>query len=141
MDRKLRNNRREVAVRDFYGEGKHIYTDQLGWSDVEKREARSLVSKVIFDFEVVKVRHNLSFYYVDGDEFYGICAEADPIEVKKLERDRSEEFIGWQCEAHAEGDGEVLFSFEKAEELWDGIVIDGKNLEEVLSRSYILQVY
>lgn len=141
MDTKLRNEKREIAVRNFYGEGDHIYADQLGWSDVEKREARSFVSKEIFNFEVGLVRHNLSFYYVDGDEFYGICAESEPIEVKKLYRDRNEEFIGWQCEAHAEDDGEVICSFEKAEDLWDGVVIDGKSLEEILERSIILQLY
>ena len=30
---------RTIAVKDFWGPGKHIYEDQLGWTVDEKKEA------------------------------------------------------------------------------------------------------
>ena len=46
----MKTKERSIAVRDFYGPGKHIYEDQLGWSENERSEARSNVSKEIFEF-------------------------------------------------------------------------------------------
>lgn len=129
---------RKIAVENFYGDGKHIYVDELGWRLEERREARSSVSKEIFFFEVVEVGLNLSFYYIDNDTFYGIHSEELPIEVKELPRDRTEPFIGWQCEGDTHDDGIVLYSFDKPEDIWDNVRIDGKTLEEVLERSYII---
>ena len=40
---------RKIAVENFYGDGKHIYVDELGWRPEERQEARSSVSKEIFD--------------------------------------------------------------------------------------------
>ncbi len=129
---------RKIAIVNFYGEGKHIYEDQLGWQPEERKEARSSVSKEIFDFEVVQVGLNMSFYYLDNDTFYGIHSECTPIEFKELPRDRSERFIGWQCEGDTHDDGKVLYSFDNAEDIWDTVRIEGKTLEEVIERSYIM---
>ena len=129
---------RKIAVENFYGDGKHIYVDELGWRPEERQEARSSVSKEIFDFEVVEVGLNLAFYYIDTDTFYGIHSEEFPIEVKELPRDRTEPYIGWQCDGDTHDDGTVLYSFDKPEDIWDSVRIDGKTLEEVLERSYII---
>ena len=128
---------RKIAIRDFYGKGRHIYEDQLGWPWEAKREAGSLVSKTIFDFEVVEVGLNLAFYYIDNDTFYGIHREEIPIECKVFPRDRTNEYIGWQCDSDTHKDGEVIASFEDPHDIWDNLKIDGKSLEEVLERSYI----
>ena len=102
-------------------------------------EASSLVSKEIFDFEVVQVGLNLAFYYVDNDTFYGIHTEHIPIEVKILPRDRDNSpYINSQCEGDTHDKGQVIYSFKNREDLWDGIKIDGKSLEEVLNRSVII---
>lgn len=90
---------RVVAVKDFWGPGKHVYEDQLGWTMDEKKEVGSLVSKKIFEVEIVEVGLNLAFYYIDDDTFYGIHTECYPIECKILPRDRTEMYIGWQCNA------------------------------------------
>lgn len=129
---------RKIAVEDFYGEGKHIYMDELGWRPAERIEARSSVSKEIFDFEIVEVGLNLSFYYIDNDTFYGIHSEETPIEVKELPRNLAEPFIGWQCEGDTHDDGKVLYSFDRPEDIWDTVRINGKKLEEILERSYII---
>ncbi|MBO4557524.1 MAG: hypothetical protein J5693_02825 [Bacteroidales bacterium] len=130
--------RREIAIKDFYGKGEHIYNEELGWGPDERRDAKSSVSREIFEFEVVRVGWNLSFYYIDNDTFYGIHTEEIPIEVKELPRDRTEPYIGWQCEGDTHDDGKVLYSFDNPEDIWDNVRIDGKTLEEVLERSYIM---
>lgn len=82
----------------------------------------------------------MSFYYLDNDTFYGIHTEQLPIEFKILPRDKNEPFIGWQCDGDTHEDGEVLYSFNNADEIWDTVRIDGKTLEEVLERSLILDL-
>lgn len=134
---KLRNRR--IVVRDFFGENEHLYLDQLGWTTREKQEARSFVSKEIFEFEVVTVGLNLAFYYVDNDTFYGIHTECIPIEVKILPRDRdASPYINAQCKGDTHADCEVIFMCDERSQLWSGVKIDGKSLEDVLSRSYII---
>ena len=86
----------------------------------------------------VEVGLNLAFYYIDNDTFYGIHSEEFPILVKELPRDRTEPYIGWQCDGDTHDEGKVLYSFDKAEDIWDNVRIDGKPLEEVLERSYII---
>ena len=131
---------RKIAIENFYGEGEHIFIDQLGWQLEEKKEARSLVSKDIFEFEIIHLGMNMSFYYLDNDTFYGIHTEQTPIEFKELTRDTSEPYIGWQCDGNTHNDGKILYSFEHAEDIWDNVRINGKNLEEVIERSYILEL-
>lgn len=124
---------------NFFTDGKHLYEDQLGWSKLEKEEARSLVSKEIFDFEVVRVGLNLAFYYLDDGRFYGIHRECIPIDVKILPLDHPENpHINSQCKGDTHVDGDVIFSCRDPKELWDGVRIGGKSLEEVISRSYII---
>ena len=131
---------RKIVVPNFWGEGENIYEDELGWDLVTKQEAGSLVSKEIFNFEVVKVGLNLGFYYIDNDTFYGIHREQYPIEVKILPRDNSEEFIGLQCDCDTHKDGEVIASFDNEHDIWDNLKIDGHSLEDVLVRSYIINL-
>ncbi len=40
---------RTVVINNFFGDGEHLYEDQLGWTKREKTEARSLVSKEIWN--------------------------------------------------------------------------------------------
>jgi len=134
MEIKLNN---EIAIANFYGEGEHVYKSDLGWRKSHKYEARSLVSREIFDFEIVHVGLNLAFYYIDNDTFYAIHTEEIPIKVKILPRDRTKPYIGWQCDCDTHDDGQVLFSFDDAADIWDNVLIDGKKLEEVLERSFI----
>lgn len=139
MEKKYKLGKRTIVVKDFFGENDHLYLDQLGWTAREKQEARSFISKEIFEFEVVKVGLNLSFYYVDNDTFYGIHTERIPIEVKVLPRDKeTSPYINSQCKGDTHSKGEVLFSCDDSSQLWDGVMIDGKTLEEVLNRSYII---
>lgn len=139
MEKRHKLGNRIIVVKDFFSANEHLYLDQLGWTAREKQEARSFVSKEIFEFEVVKVGLNLAFYYVDNDTFYGIHTERIPIEVKVLPRDRdASPYINSQCKGDTHVEGEVIFSCDDKNLLWGGISIDGKTLEEVLNRSYII---
>ena len=43
---------RKIAIKDFYGKGKHIYEDQMGFDEQQKSEARSLVAREVFRYHV-----------------------------------------------------------------------------------------
>ena len=130
---------RKVVIPNYFNDGKHLYEDQLGWSELEKDEAKSDDIKEIFDFEVVLLGLNLAFYYVDDGRFYGIHTESLPIKVKILPLDRPErKYINSRCRGDTHVDCEVIFSCRDRKELWDGVRIGGKPLGEVLSRSYII---
>ena len=130
--------KRTIAIEDYYGRGKHIYKDELGFRERMKSEARSLVAREVFRFHVEEVGLNLAFYYPQTDTFYGIHTEAVPIRVKILPRHREwSDFVGWQCESDTHDEGEVIAVFNSASEIWDNLRIDGKPFEEVLRNSYI----
>lgn len=134
----MNTENRKIVLPNFYGEGRHVYEDQLGWQKDAKEDSGSLVSREIFRFEIEEVGFNLAFYYLDNDTFYGIHTERYPIECKILPRDRTEKYIGWQCECDTHDDGEVVASFDDEHDIWDNLKIDGHSLEEVLARSYII---
>ena len=78
---------RTIVLANFYGDGKHLYEDELGWWPSVKEEAHSQISRDIFEYEIV------------------------PIEFKILPMDKSQKNTCWQCEFDTHDDGEVLFSF------------------------------
>ena len=130
---------RTVALANFYGDGKHLYEDELGWWPSVKEEAHSMISRDIFEYEIVHIGLNLAFYYIDNDTCYGLHTESLPIEFKILPMDKSQKNTCWQCEFDTHDDGEVLFSFDELSmNIWDTIRIDGKKLGEVLERSIIM---
>ena len=87
--------KRKIAIKDYYGKGKHIYDDQLGFRDRMKSEARSLVAREVFRYHVEEVGLNLGFYYPPTDTFYAIYNDARPVEVYTMPRDRRRsDFVG-----------------------------------------------
>lgn len=130
--------KRKIAIKDYYGKGKHIYEDELGFRKRMKSEARSLVAREVFRYHVEEVGLNLAFFYPKTNTFYGIHTESLPIRVKILPRHREwSDFVGWQCENDTHNEGEVIAVFNSASEIWDNLRIDNKPFEEVLRCSYI----
>lgn len=129
---------RWIILPDFFGPNEPLFADQLGWQEAQKKEARSLISKKIFEHCILKVGFNLAFYYVDNDTCYGLHNEQIPIVLKILPRHCEEKYIFWQLEDDTHLDGEVLTTFWDENLLWDGIRIDDQSFENVLDRSYIL---
>lgn len=135
------NHSRIIAIADFYGKGNHIYEDELGWTASYRLDAHSNVSKEIFEHLVLKIGWDLTFYYIDNDTFYEVFGEFTHVEFVKPPRDRSQEFLCDQCPAsHWPNECEIIKTFDRNEDVWPGIVIDGHPLDEVLERSYIVEL-
>lgn len=132
---------RRIAIPDFYGTGENIYIDQLGWQSAEKKEARSLISKEIWEYFICIVGLNISFYFPENDTFYGLHTEEIPYTLYKLPRNKNvSPYIGFQCSGDTHEYGEIVFESQEREKLWDRIRIDGHTLEYVLNHSYILKL-
>lgn len=131
--------KRKIAIKDFYGKGKHIYEDQMGFDQKHKSEARSLVAREVFRYYMEVVGLNLAFYYPATDTFYAIYNDARPVEVYTLPRDRRRsDFVGWQCDCDPHDEDQLIATFENITDVWDGLKIDGKDFEEVINHSYIV---
>ena len=80
-------------------------------------------------------------YYLDDDSFYGINREVWPYKGYRLFRDLSIKHLGYQTSVDNFCDeGEVIASFDDVNDILDNLRINGKTLEEVLERSYIMAI-
>ena len=141
MELKSRQEKRKIVVPNFYGENEHLYEDNLGWNISERQEARSNVSKHIFEHRIIEQCLNIMFYYVDNDSFYKIFGEWETLELRQPDRDYSQKYKF--CQVNLDFfvyQGTLLQEFDNPADAWDGIIIDGKHLEEVLERSVILAI-
>ncbi len=130
---------RKIAIKDYYGRGKHVYLDQLGFRRKMRDEARSEVAREVFRYHVEEVGLNLAFYYPPTDTFYAIFKDVWPVRVKTLPRDRRRsDFVGWQCDCDTHDEDQLIATFENIADVWDGLKIDGKDFEEVIMHSYIV---
>ena len=136
-----RTKHREIAIPNYWGKGKHVYRDELGWSDEDRREARSNVSREIFEYNM-SIGRNLTFYFIDNDTFYEFFGELDHIELVKPPRDMNEEDIGWQCDSasHYPTECELVQRYERDEDIWPNTLIDGKSLDYVLDHSFFVEL-
>ena len=50
---------RTIALANFYGDGKHLYQDELGWWPSVKEEAHSQISRDIFEYEIVPIEFKI----------------------------------------------------------------------------------
>ena len=50
---------RTIALVNFYGDGKHLYQDELGWWPSVKEEAHSQISRDIFEYEIVPIEFKI----------------------------------------------------------------------------------
>lgn len=132
---------RKVAVKDFYGPGRCIYEDELGFRESEKSEARSYDPKEIFLYETDEIGNQIVFYRLSDGLFYAIDPQTTPAEVKILPKHPNRSpFIGFQCEHDADAEGEVIATYDTMEEMWDNLRIDGLTLEEILRESYLTHI-
>lgn len=142
-----KQNKGKVIVEKFLKEYKEhaIYESDLGWNERNAADAGFTESSKIFYYYIVEVGFNLSFYYVDDGNFYTIETELEPdIEVRRIDKDPN-----WDGEyllhsvigaGSTNAPGEILYIIHRREDIWDTVKINGKLLEEVLSRSVILEM-
>lgn len=131
-----------VVVNDFFGEGQNLEVWQLGWDIDAKIEAKTSVSRKLFEYYVEEQRRNLIFYYVKDGNFYGIHSEDCPTPVFIFKKDQSEKYPIDQLvgDTHDYAEGEILYNIPCDQKVWDAVKIDGKSLEEVLQDSYIVNI-
>lgn len=136
----LRN--KQVIVRDFFGPNENLEAWQLGWQPENRREAKSSVSKKIFNTYVQEGHYNIIFYYVKDDNFYGIHAEECPTPVFRFKKESANYkiFEIANQDTHDYDEGEILYMVSCDEKIWDVVKVDGKSLEEVLQDSYIVNI-
>lgn len=130
----------QVVKKDFFGPGENLEAWQLGWTMEYKLEAKSSVSKKIFNFFIEELGRNMIFYYLGDDNFYGIHAEICPTPVfrfKKVEAQYDYYKIGEQ-DTHDYYNGDILYWVDANHDIWDVVMIDGKTFEEVIQQSYIV---
>lgn len=132
---------RKIVHKNWFNEGRHLYEDQLGWPQDAKEEAGSLVSREIFRYFVEILGLNLCFYYTEDECFYGIHAEDYPIKCKLLPCNEESEYPFWRCSHDTHEDCTVIASFDDEKDIWDNFIINGKKLEEVIEKSYIIGWY
>lgn len=131
-----------IVIRDFFGLGKNLEAWQIGW-DIENRfEAKTSVSRKIFEYYVETLGMNLIFYNLEDRNFYGIHAEECPTPVFRFPKNLAEPIPCNQFEGdtHNYAEGEILYMVDGDDKIWDVVKINGKNLEEVLQNSYIMNI-
>lgn len=130
---------RKIAVQDFFDSGQHIYEDQLGFDEEIRYAARSNVSKDIFVSQIDELHFELAFYYVDDNNFYFVTPMETPFQVLKINKHPEwSRFIGWQSDTNSYDDGVVIAEYDTAKDIWNNFRINGKSMEEIIHRSYIL---
>lgn len=131
---------RQIAIRDFYGSGEHIFKDQMGFTADVRDGMHSNVTKEIFLYAMGKLNYEMSFYYMVNETYYFIATMESPIQILTLPRDtRLSRFIGWQCVPDAYEYGTVIATYDSIPELWEKFRIGDKSLEEIIPDSYILR--
>lgn len=138
---KQMSKERVIAIPDYWGKGDHVYKDELGWSSEDRREARSNVSREIFEYNM-SIGRNLTFYYIENDTFYEFFGELEHVELVKPPRDMSQKDIGWQCDSasHYPPECELVQRYERDEDIWPNTLIDGKTLDYVLDHSFFVEL-
>lgn len=53
-----------IVVKNFFGEGQNLEMWQLGWDLDSKIEAKTSVTRKIFDYFIEDLGRNMIFYYV-----------------------------------------------------------------------------
>lgn len=137
------NKESKILIPDFFGLGKPLLANQLGWSAMQKRETKSSVSRKIFESYVEDWGRNMVFYYLGDGNFYGIHSEQCPTPVFRFKKDLSEPFIYDQLgygDTHNFEEGKILYMVPCDQKIWEVVKIDGKSLEEVLQNSYIVNI-
>lgn len=137
----------KVLVEDFFDKGKPLYSSQLGWTEENRREVKTSVSKKIFE-TYLRLGYNMIFYNTEDGEFYGMHSEDDPSPVFKFKRYQSspiimEQLVGPEDEyvdTHDYRDGDIITWLNDGESAWDTLKINGKSLEDFIQHSYIVSI-
>lgn len=127
---------------EWYGESE-LTTEDLGWSDMIKKDAQSDYPETIFRYIVEIVGYNILFYWIKDNCWYSIETEKNPIEVRRLSPNPSwdgkyeYQKAGIEGGPHTNSKGEILATFDDPTQIWDNLFIKGTPIGEILEDSYI----
>lgn len=128
-----------ILVENFFEIGRPLRACHLGWTKEYKIEAKTSVSKKIFNYYFDR-GFNIIFYYTKDENFYGIASEFIPAPVYRIKRTYDTEIIQLQIDDDTDHyeDGEILYWIEDGQDAWETIKIGGASMEEVIQYSHIL---
>ena len=87
---------------------------------------------------------NISFYYLDDGQLYIIKTELIPAEIKRVHKDPNWDgkylLHSFMEAGSTSAPGDVLYSIQDAEDIWNTVKINNLPLKDVLRRSVILEI-
>ena len=140
---------RKVIKEHFWNTGVNgdvqLTSDNLGWPEMLKEDAKSDYSEIIFTNCLELVRFTLLFYWTRDENFYTIETEKCPIEVRRIyqdpEWDGKCEFLKAGTEKtgpNTASSGEVIATFEDPTRIWTQLQIDGIPISRIIEESVII---
>lgn len=130
--------RREIAIADFLGKGKHIYRSEIGFRREMMRDARMTGSNDLFLYYVGENLYDLVFFDPITHLFYGIVHEKELLVARCCGRESMvSPFIGKPGLSQIQKCGTIMGTYNDAQSAWDSFSGNGESLEQVLNRSYI----
>lgn len=130
--------RRDVAIADFLGKGKHIYRSEIGFRKEMIRDARKTGTYDLFKFYVGENYYDIVFFDPATNLFYGIAREKELLIARCCDRESIvSPFIGKPGLSQILKSGSIIGSYNDAQSIWNSFSSNGESLEQVLSRSYI----
>lgn len=140
---------RKVIKEHFWNTGVNgdvqLTSDNLGWPEMLKEDAKSDYSETIFRYCIEIVGFTLLFYWTRDENFYTIETEKCPIEVRRIyqdpEWDGKCEFLKAGTEKtgpNTASSGEVIATFEDPTRIWTQLQIDGIPISRIIEESVII---
>ncbi|MBP5365053.1 MAG: hypothetical protein J6Y82_03910 [Bacteroidales bacterium] len=132
---------KEIIMNNWMENHPIIYSDELGWSESDKRDALSDKEEEVFNYHW-KNYYSIIFYYIDDGNFYELFMESTPHKFWRIPKktDWDGQYIGRQIPWENHEEGEVLMEFDDDTDLWRTLKVCGKPIGEVLKRSIIAEV-
>lgn len=130
--------RREIAIADFLGKGKHVYRSEIGFRREMMRDARMTGTYDLFRYYVGENLYDIVFFDTMTHLFYGIVHEKESLVARRCGRDSMvSPFIGKPGLSQIQKCGTIMGTYNDAQSIWNSFSCNGESLEQVLSRSYI----
>lgn len=117
----------------------HLYSNEIGWRDFHRIDARSNDTHGIFKFYVDYYAFNLVLYYVEEDTFLYVDAINGNVFILQPREDWDGQYIFERCEFTDFPDYEpdYIFQFKSPSELWDNFQYAGHDLKYLIEHSVV----
>lgn len=130
--------RREIAIADFWGKGKHVYRSEIGFRREMMRDARMTGTYDLFRYYVGENLYDIVFFDPMTHLFYGIVHKKELLVARCCDRESmGSPFIGKPGLIQIQKCGTIMGTYNDAQSAWNSFSTNGDSLEQVLSRSYI----